>query len=302
MRVPRVSLVTGATGFVGSQIVRRLLREGFVVRALTSGTDRGRLMDVGNSVEWFPFTEPGVAQASQGVTDFFNFSVLYDRPMYSSETMHEVNVAMPLRIIDALESSGGQVNCVFGDTFYRKFSPDATAQSRYTKSKNLLAKRLSAFPNGHSCRFAMLLIEQVYGPGENINKVYPRVTRQLLEQSLRVPLTLGDQRRDFIHISDVVEAALVAARSEWEGVVEVGCGSGTSTPVKTVFELLKTLSGSTSELGFGDIPADQSIPNSTADITWLSLRGWRCLIPLEAGLKDFLEDVKCRCNLSGNVL
>jgi nucleoside-diphosphate-sugar epimerase len=300
METSGIALVTGATGFVGGQLIRRLLRENFKVRALTSGTSRESLVDVDVLVEWFPLTEAGITVATQGVTHFFNFAVVYDRPNYNEATIHEVNVALPLRIIAALEAGGRDVNCILGDTFYRKFPPTATAQFRYTLSKDLLARRIAALPANHPCRFAMLVIEQVYGPGENLEKAYPRVTRQLLQHVPRVSLTQGDQRRDFIHIKDVVEAAIVVGPTKWEGVAVVGCGSGSSTPVRHIFERLKALSQSRSELGFGDMPADQSIADSMADTSWLRNQGWTCNVSLEEGLQDFLIDVQRRSSGAGS--
>jgi len=297
----RIALVTGATGFVGSQLIRRLLLDKFEVRALTSGTTKDRLADVHEFVKFFALTESGIIQACKGVTHFFNFAVVYDRANYRDAEIYEVNVALPIRIIAALAISGRPVSCVLGDSFYRKYPHNATAQRRYTASKDLLAQQIAALPTNHPCRVAMLIIEQVYGPGENLGKVYPRVTRQLLQHEPRVSLTLGDQRRDFIHVTDVVEAAIVAGCSDWEGVVDVGCGSGVSTPVRTVFESLKSLSMSRSELGFGDIPSDQSIADSSADTGWLRSKGWTCSVPLNAGLQDFLSDVQRRCGIIGGL-
>jgi nucleoside-diphosphate-sugar epimerase len=295
MQKANIALVTGATGFVGSALVKRLLKEGFEVRALSSGTSRQTVAEVSEQIEWFPLSDEGVAAAIPGVTHFFNFAVIYDRAGISDEQINEVNVVMPMRILAALETCKNPVVCVLGDSFYRKYPYNATAQGRYTRSKDLFAKRVLGLVEGSNNCFAMLLIEQVYGPGEKLEKAYPRVIRQLLGHVPRVPLTHGQQRRDFIHIADVIDSILVTARSHWSGVIDVGCGSGTSTPVRAVFEQLKVLTGSPTELGFGDIPSDQSIDDSTADIRWLQKQGWSCKISLEAGLKDFVDEVSQRC-------
>ena len=295
MKTAKIALVTGATGFVGSWLVKRLMREGFEVRALTSGTSRDRLAGIGaDDIRWFEISAAVIAQATLGATHFFNFAVVYDRPEFSDAHIREVNVELPLRIIAALNPAADQVTCVLGDTFYRKFPVDATRQRRYTASKLELAHRVQDLPPSHTCRIGMLLIEQVYGPAENLEKAYPRVIRQLLQNVARVRLTPCDQRRDFLHIADVIEAVMATSSGEWHGVAAVECGSGRSTPVRTVFERLKAFSGSHSELGFGDIPYDQDIPDSVADISWLGARGWASSVPLEKGLEELVLDVKQR--------
>jgi nucleoside-diphosphate-sugar epimerase len=228
------------------------------------------------------------------VTQFFNLAVIYDRPAYSVAQIDAVNVELPLRVMAALARNGDPVACVMGDSFYRKYPTDTTAQPRYTESKLRLADRLRSRGTSGPCRVAMLLIEQVYGPGENLQKAYPRVVRQMLENVRRVSLTHGIQKRDFIDVDDVIQALLLAARSDFSGFVETGCGSGTSTMVRDVFERLRDLTDSSSELGFGDIPPDQSIPDSTANTEWLRQRGWACRVPLVDGLRKFVHDIAQR--------
>ena len=290
----QIALVTGATGFIGSKIVRRLLLEGVAVRAISSGTNRTRLAGLEGEIEWFGTSDEDILKATQDVRQFFNFAVVYDRANFSSDYIYDVNVNLPLRVLDVLRNCSSPVACVLGDSFYRKFPPSATAQVRYTESKNQLARHIADLPIGHQCHVALLLIEQVYGPGENLDKAYPRIVRQLLSNTPRVSLTQGTQRRDFIHIDDTVEAALLVGRSKWTGYVEVECGSGESTPVKSVFERLKAITSSRSTLGIGDLAADQTIDDSTADTTWLRNRGWQPKWTLEEGLQDFVADVKRR--------
>jgi nucleoside-diphosphate-sugar epimerase len=291
MRSAGVALLTGATGFLGSRLVKRLLDDGFEVRALSSGTARDRLANLGSRVGWYGLSDDDVAQATRGVDLFFNLAVAYDRPAFGQAHIDFVNVVLPLRVIAALNARDRSAACVLGDSFFRKFPISATAQPRYTASKLEMARRVNALPAGGPCRVAMLMIEQVYGPGDNLDKIFPRITRQLLQHAPRIALTPGDQRRDFIHIDDIIDAAMVVGRDLPPGRVTIECGSGESTPVRDVFERLKSLTGSSSELGFGDMPHDQTIPNSTGDVAWLIEHGWRCKISLDHGLRELVADV-----------
>jgi nucleoside-diphosphate-sugar epimerase len=287
----QVALLTGATGFIGNALAQELLRRGFEVRALTSRDPRSAALDP--AIAWFDFSDRDIAAAASGAAFFFHFAVVYDRASVSDEEIEHVNVQLPLRILAALSGNGTPVTSVFGDSFFRKFPADATLQPRYTASKARLAQLLLQRPADNACRNAMLVIEQVYGPGDSMAKVFPNVAKTLLEGRVaRIALTQGYQERDFIHRDDVVTAALVTALSDWSGCIEVPCGSGTSTPVRHVFAKLKELTGAATELGFGDIPDTQKIDVSVADTTWLAARSWNAAISLDTGLAELVEDVR----------
>jgi len=294
MPAGRRALVTGGSGFVGRRLVRKLSSEGWDVRVLSSGSaPRDAAVEQSAAVRWFGLGSEDIRAASQGVTHFFNFAVVYDRPEHPQSLLDEVNVRLPLRIMAALHSACAGFTCVLGDSFFRKFPPDATRQGRYTASKQQLADELRGMA-ARDCRIALLQIEQVYGPGESVSKVFPRVAQQMLAHTPRIALTSGEQRRDFIHVDDVVAAACVTADGEWNGLVNVECGSGQSTEVREVFRRMHDLAHSRSVLGFGDIAPDQKIVDSTADQRWLSERGWSCHYSLEDGLQDFMRDMAAR--------
>jgi nucleoside-diphosphate-sugar epimerase len=295
MRLPSVAVVTGGTGFVGSRLVQALLRQGANVRLVSSGTvARDPTLERDERIIWFGLSDADLDQAVAGATHLFNFAVAYDRPAIDDATIAAVNVELPLRLIARLKRRDKPVSCILGDTFVRKFPPEATQQVRYTRSKTELVERLATFASDRSFRLALLQIEQVFGPGETFAKALPGVTRQMLASKPRIAMTTGAQSRDFVYVDDVVDAALVVAAAEWEGCVTVECGSGIATPVREVFEQLHRITQSASTLGFGDIKVEQSIATSVADLGWLREHGWAPRTSLHEGLKRLVDDVRLR--------
>lgn len=291
-----VAVVTGGTGFIGSRITRRLLADGWDVRLLSACGDRRLhfLEQEKARIQWFGVSNTDIIRATEGATHFFNFAVVYDRANVSNELIREVNVELPRRVMDELIIRGDRPVCVLGDSFFRKFSPSSTAQPRYTYSK--IAQWAMAQEKVRDGRIAaaMLSIEQVYGPGEVLTKVLPSIVVRMIKHEERIGLTSGEQRRDFIHVDDVVDAAILVANRHSSGAIVIECGSGVATPVRDVFERLHTITASNSVLGFGDLPADQKIDSSKADLAWLTREGWSPQIRLEEGASQLVEDVRAR--------
>lgn len=293
-----IAVVTGATGFIGSRVVKVLLESGSTVRAITSGsTTTDRIAEHNSKVKWFGVSDEELNQATKGATHFFNWAVVYDRPQHPDTLIDDVNVKLPLRILERLREETGPITCVLGDTFFRKFPTQATQQARYTKSKQALWNEVNRLEINSRMRIAFLQIEQVFGPGEALTKVFPFITSRIIANETRIPLTSGSQRRDFIYIDDVVIAAKsVMEAIDWQGKIVVECGSGDSHTVREIFEKLHSLAGTNSFLAFGELDNDQSIEESKADTKWLRQHGWQPKTTLTNGLIALVKDVAARMN------
>ena len=294
MKTSGVAVLSGGSGFIGSRIARMLLSEGWEVRLLSSSGVRFPVdMFTGKPV-WYGVNDADIACAVEGATHYFNFAVVYDRAHVSDRMIHQVNVDLPWRVMSELGDRGHHPVCILGDSFFRKFPPEATAQPRYTRSKTKLWEITQDLVMSGRVAAAFLRIEQVYGPGEALTKVFPSIVARMLRQEEHISLTTGSQLRDFIHVDDVVRAALIAADVHKSGTAVVDCGTGLATTVREIFERLHALTGSKTILGFGELHADQTIICSHADISWLAANGWTPKISLEVGLHELIQDVRNR--------
>lgn len=110
--------------------------------------------------------------------------------------------------------------------------------------------------------FVALRLFNVYGPGESPFRLIPFIIDHL-NRHMDVPLTMGDQVRDFIFIDDVVSAFIEAARSDNlmpDSVYNICTGYPTS--VRKVAEgVAKALNRPTDLLRFGDLPSRTDEPN-----------------------------------------
>jgi CDP-paratose synthetase len=285
----RIAVVSGATGFLGTRVVKHLQLEGWQVRAVTSGVATRGGVPRQFDVECFSLSDKDIEAAVSGASAYFNCSVIYDRPETTDEEIQEVNVELPIRVVRHMLAVGQDFRCVLADSFNRKFPIGSTTQPRYTASKLRLAERVARLSAEQKVKIVLLLIEHMYGPNDSPKKVLPFIADSLSKNVPRIALTSGRQRRDFVHVDDVASAMLIAQHGAQSGLVEAGCGIGTSVSLREAICLLRDLCGSSSELGFGDLPnTPNEILDSKADISWLSSRGWKPAFGLERGFRDLL--------------
>lgn len=290
----KIALITGGTGFIGSRIVPSLLSKGFEVRIISYSKLTSDLNNFSNDLKWY--SPSGINDAVKGVTEFYNFAVVYDRNDVNSEIIKEINIDLPLNIMERLKRNQEVITCVMGDSFFSKYPSSYTVQNRYTESKKKLkacvASRLEKEKN---LRCGFLQIEHVYGEGDSFAKVIPAIAKKIIENVDYINLTSGKQERDFIYVDDVVLAALTICRSNtWHGIETIECGTGRTTTMRELFESIKKIAKSKSELRFGAMNDDQKINSSVANNAWLQNNGWKANTSLDDGLERLVSEIRCR--------
>jgi nucleoside-diphosphate-sugar epimerase len=134
----------------------------------------------------------------------------------------------------------------------------------------------------------VLRLYSVYGPWEEPSRLVPTLLAHGLEGELP-PLVSPSVAHDFVHVDDVCEAFVVAARAEPGRVYNVG--SGRQTTLAEVVETAKRLLGIEAEPQWGSMP-DRAWDTGTWVANPRRIRrelGWEARIGLEEGLARTLE-------------
>jgi nucleoside-diphosphate-sugar epimerase len=247
----RFYLVSGASGFIGSALVRALLKNGNNVRALDNESrgSRHRLRDVEAQIEWIEGDvrdASTVARAVQGVDAVCHLAAINGTEFFYSkpELVLEVAVKGMLNVLDACIAHGvGELFVASSSEVYQtpaKVPTDETAalsipdplNPRYSYAGGKIISELLTLNYGRNKlrRAVIFRPHNVYGPDMGWEHVIPQLTlrmRQLCadrEGTIILPIEgSGDETRAFIFIEDVIAGLLkIIEKGEHLAIYNVG--------------------------------------------------------------------------------
>lgn len=252
-------LVTGGAGFVGSAIVKRLLKDDANVTVLDD-LFTGRLENlprtgykfIKGSVTDVALVEQAVAQhpvvlhcAARNIV----VSTRNPREDFETNIGGTLNVLLAARSAKVKRLVYTSSTSVYGNPRYLPINEDdhLSLLTPYAVSKLAGEHYCMAFYESYDLPAAAVRYSNIYGPGQDPANPYCGVVSKFLESLLQGrPAAIhgdGNQTRDFTYIDDAVEATLRAAVSD-RAVGEVfNVGTGVETRVNELAELLMEITG-----------------------------------------------------------
>jgi len=238
-------LVTGATGFIGSHVVRELLRKGHSVDALVRPeSSRHRLLDVRGVTFWPVDLSDGATLAitlGRIRPDGLVHLAWYAEPgAYLRDTARNLaSLEDSLRLL-RLVSGGPTRRVVLAGTCLEAGSrPGSGDEPIYAVAKRALHEvALSGRSGGMTVACAHVF--SVFGPWEDERRAVPSIIRSLLRGD-PVDVSAGDQLRDYVHVADVAAAFVTILEHDVGGSIDV-C-TGEARPIGEVFEEIGRATG-----------------------------------------------------------
>jgi UDP-glucose 4-epimerase len=297
-------LVTGGGGFIGSNLVQRLVEQGDEVRVLDnfSTGNRRNLEAFWDSVELVEGelrSYERVHNATRGVEVVFHQGALpsVPRSVHDPLTTSAVNVEGTLNVLlAARDESVRRVVCASSSSVYGNGGPLPRVETQhpdpispYAVSKLAAERYCVSFSRVYPLETIALRYFNVFGPRQDPRSQYAAVVpRFLTEAAAGRPVPIygdGSQSRDFTYVANVVEANLLAAEAPRGNGAVLNVATGRSVTVNELADAVGGVLGAQVEKQY--LPQRPGeVMQSWADISAArDLLGWEPAVDLEEGLR-----------------
>jgi nucleoside-diphosphate-sugar epimerase len=281
-------LVTGATGYVGRQVVDALRRRGHdVVAASSRGGGRAVAADL------LAPDGPAALVAEAGAQHLVHLAWYAEHGRFWTAPENLDWVGATLALLRAFREAGGRRAIVAGTCAEYAWEGDeplvesATPlrpATLYGAAKHATRVAAEAYANQEDLSLAWGRIFFSFGPGEAPGRLIPSVAGALLRAE-EAPVTGGAQVRDFIAVEELGDAFAALLDSDVRGAVNVA--SGRAVAVRDVVAMVARAAGGADLVRYGALPDRPGDPASiVADVTRLAREvGWAPRETLEAGIE-----------------
>ena len=298
-------LVTGALGFVGANLTRRLLADGHTVHALVhAGQNMWRLDDILDHVRLHEtaLSHPrAMDRLIEEVQPEWVFHLAAHGAYPTQQDYRKMvvtNVLGTMTLVEACVRHGSEalVNSGSSSEYGFKDHPPAEAEavdpnSHYAVTKAAATMYCRHMAIANDAHILTLRLYSVYGPYEEPTRLWPTLIVHALAG--RLPSLAGPEiARDFVYVDDVVDAYLKAAAANRlpRGTI-FNVGSGKQTTLRNLVKMVRR------ELKVEVEPEWGSMPGRSWDTrTWVSdvtsirqTLEWTPRSSLEDGLRSFIE-------------
>lgn len=287
-------LLTGATGFLGSHLLKGLLEktndEIIILKRSFSNTFRIEKIMQNPRIKAYDIDKMPLERIFQEtqIETIIHCATNYGRNNEDILNIVQSNLILPLSLLQ-LAIKYEIKTFINTDTIIDK------NVNHYSLSKNHFLDWLKVYSSKIKC--INLNLEHFYGALDNNTKFTTHIIKSLLNNVDNIDLTKGEQKRYFIYIDDVVDAFLAILENIdklEKSFISFEVSTENNISIKDFVLLVKKLTNNTkTNLNFGKIPyKENELMNCQTDISKLKKLGWSPKYRLENGLSITIKKEK----------
>lgn len=287
-------LITGVTGYIGSNLARRLLANCRIYGLVREPVRTDYIADIQDQIHMIPFDgsyESMAAALREARPDLvYHLAAYYTGAHGATETPQLIaaNVTMGAYLLEAMAAAGGPP-LVYASTIMAHYKGEEYCPlNLYAATKQAFSDLLAYYTDAGSLRAVTLILSETYGPNDHRPKVL-NLIKHAVQSKESLALSDGQQDYDVVYIDDVVQAFQLAGEEITKGAwnnERFQVVPEKPMTLRETAELMLQVNGLTWAGGWGQRPAPQREIRKAIRL-YPALPGWRPQVSLVEGLKKF---------------
>jgi len=289
-------LVTGGSGYLGQHLIRSLQNEGALVFNISFGCEPSEF-DFDIDITRFEDLKSAVKKINPQFIYHLAASLDRSRGLEKFDEVMKVNLMGTSNLLKALESMDYQ-NFIFtssSEVYGNRPSPllesmELDPVSPYSMSKVFGEMLLKAHSQLNKHNYTILRLFNFYGSGMPESFFIPQMVQTLMRGE-SFEMTSGEQRRDFIHVDDVVRALILCGNNSNAHLQTFNVCSGKGVQLRQLAQLVASNLNQLQSLKIGALPyRENEVWEMVGDSKKIERElGFKAEISLVQGIKSLIE-------------
>ena len=289
----RTALLTGGTGFIGSHLAKRLVRDGWQVHLVTtSHSSRDQLQEIADRVTFHEHDGSTasmfaiVASARPDIVFHLASLFLSEHTAEQVEALITSNVLFGTQLVEAMTANDVRLLINTGTSWEHYCNSAYSPVNLYAASKQAFESILQYYVEAKGLQAVTLKLFDTYGADDPRPKLFT-LLRRIADASSTLGMSPGEQLIDLVHVDDVVEAfQLAAARllaNDVKGHERYAVSSGSPIRLRDLVKLYGHITGRVLPIEWGGRPyrsREVMVPWNSG----VSVPGWQPKVGLEEGI------------------